>query len=219
MPRIQSFLFTFSTVICLSFDLATTTNYTKLSIGDMLHDVSKDPPPNILIEGDCILYKYPKILDEIKWGYIHIRREGILEACMQNCSLDISESGFPPPNWRSGTEGEGTDCFLKLEDGGGLAIMKGDLTEPILVKRLWENDNITVYNKDKSMGYELYLEDMYEIKVSHLLEYEPDRFSKNPGLVLKKVVWTWFFEKFSVFTSILVTFPNSDLPFKNTYAI
>ncbi|KAL2612783.1 hypothetical protein R1flu_024475 [Riccia fluitans] len=138
---------------------------------------------------------------------------------MHNCSLDINESGFPPPNWRSGTEGEGTDCFLKLEDGGGLAKLKGDLTEPVLVKRLWENDNITVYNKDKSVGYELYLEDMYEIKVSHLLEYEPDRFSKNLGLVLKKVVWTWFSEKFSVFTSILVTFPNSDLPLRNTYAI
>ncbi|KAG6553278.1 hypothetical protein Mapa_005012 [Marchantia paleacea] len=212
MERITNLAIT--TLYCLLLDSATATSFEKLAIGDTFENVMKDPPPNVLAVGDCIEYKFPRIMRELKWGYIETEREGVMEACMrENCTLEVGERGFSPPNWISDTEGQGTDCFLKLQDAGGLAIMKGDASNPVLLQTLWQNANLTVYTSPNTVAYEVYLEDLYEVVSDHALEYGPDRFSKNPSLVLRRVVWTWLFDdNFTVKNTVLATLPETNLP-------
>lgn len=213
MERISNFAIT--TLLCLLLDSATAANFEKLSIGDNFENVMKDPAPSVLAVGDCIEYRFPRIMRDVKWGYIEIEREGIMDACMrENCTLEVGERGFSPPNWVSDTEGQGTDCFLKLEEGGGMAIMRGNASDPILLQTLWPNENLTLYTAAPyTVAYEVYLDDLYEVVSDHALEYGPDRFSKNPSLVLRRLVWTWLYDDdFTVKNTVLATFPETNLP-------
>lgn len=125
----------------------------------------------------------------------------------ENCNFEITERGVITPHYESNTVGQGTDCFLKLQDKGGLDILENN-ENLRLVKTLIEN---TGPKASDTVGYEITLEDTYQTQVDYNTEYEPGRFTREPTLIIRKYEWRWFVRDHVVNSVIVSTLPQTNL--------
>lgn len=126
----------------------------------------------------------------------------------ENCNFEIRERDIIIPYYESNTTDQGSNCFLKLQDKGGLDILDGPQASPNLVKTLVDN---TGPKASDSVGYEITLEDTYKVKINYELEYEPGRFTKEPTLLIHRVDWRWFTKDHIVNSQLVSTLPPSNI--------
>ncbi|CAM6088395.1 unnamed protein product [Calypogeia fissa] len=168
-------------------------------LGQVYLEELQETPPRILEKGDCLEYIFPRKHNDIF---------GAIEACMhENCNFEIRERRIPLPHYESSTVGQGSDCFLKLQDKGGLDILD-DFGNPRLVKTLIDNNGPKASDM---VGYEITLEDTYQVQADYAKEYEAGRFTKEPTLMIRRYDWRWFVKDHAVNSEIVSTLPQANL--------